>query len=84
MFKILDHLYYRYSELFFQVDSLSPPLLFDFYHVPSPGELFPAFLFCLNCCVWDALSEGWNIMVPLNCGVFSPCIGFYQCLVKFS
>ena len=69
--------------ILFQVDSLSP-LLFDFYHVPSRGELFPAFSFCLHCCVWDAFSEGWNIMVPFNCGVFSLWMGFYQCLVKVS
>jgi len=36
----LDHFYYHYSELFFQVDSLSLPLLF--------GLLGIMFLYLLN------------------------------------
>ena len=64
----MDHLYYYYSEFFFQVDSLSPPLLFGLvgiYHVPLPVEYFSAFSFCLDCCVWGACSIGWQFVVPL-------------------
>ena len=70
----------------FQVESLSP-LLFGFvgfYHVPSPVEYFSAFSFCLDCCIWDALSTGWMFMIPLNCGVCSLWVGLDQWLVKVS
>jgi len=52
--------------------------LFDlvgFYHVPSPAEYFSAFsflffsfffFFFFDCCVLDALSSGWKLMVPFN------------------
>ena len=69
----------------FQVDSLSPPLLFGFvgiYHVPLPAEYFSAFSFCLDCCVWIALSAGWKFIVPLNCGVCSLWVGLDRWLVK--
>ena len=33
------------------------------YHVPLPAEYFPAFSFCLNCCVWGALSVSWKFVV---------------------
>ena len=52
----------------FQVDSLSPPLWFGlvgFYHASSPAEYFSAFSFCLDCCVWGALSVGWNFVALL-------------------
>ena len=43
----MDHLYYHYSEFFFQIDSLSSPLLFGLvgiYHVPLPAEYFSALI----------------------------------------
>jgi len=46
----------------------SPPFLFGLvgvYHVPLSAEYFSAFSFCLDCCVWGALSVGWKFMVPL-------------------
>ena len=55
-----------------------------FYHVPSPAEYFSAFSFCLDCCVWDALSSGWTFMVPLNCGVCSLWVGLDQWVVEVS
>ena len=64
--------------ILFQVDSLSPLLLFGlvgFYHIFSPAEYFSAFSFCLDCCIWGALSAGWKFMVPLNCGVCSLWVG---------
>ena len=33
--------------------------------------------FCLDCCVWGALSAGWKFMVPFNCGVCS--LGLMAC-----
>ena len=36
-----------------------------FYYVPLPAEYFSAFSFCLDCCVWGALSVGWKFVVPL-------------------
>ena len=56
--------------ILFQVDSLFPPLLFGLvgiYHVPLPAEYFPAFSFCLNCCVWGVLSVPWKFVVLLYC-----------------
>ena len=47
--------------ILFQIDSLSPPLLFGLvgiYHVPSPVEYLSAFSFFSDCCVWGALSSG--------------------------
>jgi len=47
--------------ILFQVDSLSPPLLFclvGFYHVSSPAEYFSAFSFCLVSYIWGLLSAG--------------------------
>ena len=64
--------------MLFQVDSLSPPLLFGFvgiYHVPLPAKYFSAFSFYLNCCVWGALSVGWKSVVPLYCGARSLWMG---------
>ena len=73
--------------ILFQVDSLSPPLLFDLggtYHVPLPVEYFSAFSFCLDCCVWGTLSVGWMFKVPLYCGVCSLWVGLDWWLVKIS
>ena len=53
-----------------------------FYHVYSPAEYFSAFSFCLDCCVWVALSAGWKFTVPLNCGVCSLWVGLDWWLVK--
>ena len=41
------------------------------YHVPLPAEYFYAFSFCLDCCVWGALSVGWKFVVPLYGGACS-------------
>ena len=49
--------------------------LVGIYHVTSPAEHFSAFLFCLDCCVWGALSVGWMIIVPLYCGVWLLWVG---------
>ena len=45
----------------FQIDSLSPSLLFGFvgfYHFPLLAGYFSTFSFCLVCCVWGLLSTG--------------------------
>ena len=71
----------------FQVDSLSPPLLFGFvgiYHVLLPAEYFSAFSFCLNCCVWGGVSVCWKFVVPLYCGGSSLWVGLDDWLVKVS
>ena len=71
--------------IIFQVDSLSPPLLFDFvgiYHVPLPAEYFSAFSSCLGCCVWSGLSVCWKFVVPLYCGGSSLWVGLDEWLVK--
>ena len=34
--------------------------LLGVYHVPSPAKYFSTFSFCLDCCVWGALSAGWK------------------------
>ena len=72
---------------FFQLDSLPPPLWFGlvgFYHVPSNYGCFSAFSFCLDCCIWCALSANWKCMVPLNCEVCSLWVGSEQWLVNVS
>ena len=73
--------------ILFQVDSLSPPLLFalvGFYHVPLPTEYFSAFSSCLGCCVWGGLSVCWKFVVPFYCGGSSLWVGLDKCLVKVS
>ena len=73
--------------MLFQIDSLSPPLLFGlvgFYHVPLPGEYFSAFSSCLGCCVWGGLSLWWQFVVPLYCGGSSLWVGLDVWLVKVS
>ena len=70
---------------FFQVDSLSPPLLFGlvgFYHVPLSAEYFSVFSSCLGCCVWGDLSVCWKFVVPLYCGVSPLWVGLEEWLVK--
>ena len=50
--------------ILFQVDSLSPPLLFGLvgiYHVPLPTEYFSAFSTCLLCL-------GWSFSILAVCG----------------
>ena len=42
----------------FQVDSLSPPLLFGLVGT-LPAEYFSAFSSSLDCCVWGGLSVCW-------------------------
>ena len=67
---------------YFQVDSLSPPLLFGLvgiYHVPLSAEHSSAFSFCLDCCVWGALSVGWNFVVPLYIVETAPCGWGWTC-----
>ena len=54
------------------------------YHVPLPDEYFSAFSFCLDCCVWGALSVGWKFVVPLYCGACSLWVGLDEWLVKVS
>ena len=47
--------------ILFQIDSLSPSLLFGFvgfYHFPLLAGYFSTFSFCLVCCVWGPLSAG--------------------------
>ena len=39
-------------------------------HVPSPAEYFSAFLFCLDYCVWGALSAGWFLLIVKS----APCV----------
>ena len=75
--------------ILFQVDSLSPPLLFDLvgiYHVPllSCFRYFSACSSCLNCCVWGGLSVFWQFVVPLYCGGSSLWVGLDEWLVKVS
>ena len=50
------------------------------YRVPLPAEYFSAFSLCLDCCVWGALSVGWNscflfIVEPAPGG----CVGLVAC-----
>ena len=73
--------------ILFQVDSLSPPLLFDLvgiYHVTLPAEYFFAFSCCLDCCVWGGLSVCWKFAVPLYFGGSSLWVGLDEWLVKVS
>ena len=73
--------------ILFQLDSLSPPLLFglvDFYNVPLPAGYFSAFSSCLGCCFWGALSECWRFVVPLYCGGSCIWVGLDEWLVKVS
>ena len=73
--------------ILFQIDYLSPPLLFGFmgiYHVPLPAEYFSAFLSCLDYCVWGGLSVFWQFVVPLYCGGSSLWVGLDQWVVKVS
>ena len=72
---------------FFQLDSLSPPLLFGlvgFYHVPLPSEYFSVFSSCLGCCVWDGLSVYWKFVVTPYSGNSSLWVGLDEWLVKGS
>ena len=58
----MDHFHYHYLE-FFQVDSLSLPLLFGLvgiYPVPLPAGYSSVSLSCLCCCVWGDLSVFWQ------------------------
>ena len=73
--------------ILFQVDSLSPPVLFglvDFYHVPSLAGYFSVFSFCSAFWVWGALSSSWKVVIPFICGFFSMWVGLDQWLVKAS
>ena len=67
--KILDYLYYHYSE-FFQVSCLSLlylVVLLGFYFVPSSETYSSAVSFYLTCCVCSL--TGCRIIVPLASGV---------------
>jgi len=69
------------------VDYLFLPRLFclvALYHIPSSAVYFSVFSFGLIYWVWGLLSAGWKVVVPLNCGVYSPWVGWDQCLVKVS
>ena len=69
------------------MDSLSPPLWFGLvgiYHVPLPDEYSSAFSFCLDCCVWGALSVGLKFLVPIYCGACSLWVGLNWWFVKVS
>ena len=51
--------------IFYQVDSLSLPLLFGLvgiYPVPLPAGYFSASSSCLYCCVWGGLSSFWQFV----------------------
>ena len=51
--------------IFYQVDSLSLPLLFDLvgiYPVPLPAGYFSVSSSCLYCCVWVGLSVFWQFV----------------------
>ena len=70
-----------------QVDSLSPPLLFDLvgiFHVPLPVGYFSAFSSCLDRCVWSGLSVFWWSVVPFYCGGFTQWVGLDDWFVKVS
>lgn len=54
------------------------------YDIPSSAVYFSVFSFGLTYWVWGLLSAGWKVVVPLNCGVYSPWVGWDQCLVKVS
>jgi len=72
---------------FFQVDSLSLPLLFGLvgtYNVPLPAEYFSAFSSCLDCCVWGGLSVCWKFVVPIYCGGCSLWVGLDEWFIKVS
>ena len=73
--------------MLFQIDSLSPPLLFGLvciYHIPLPDEYLSAFSSCFDCCVWDGLTVCWKFVVPLYCGGSSLWVGLDEWLVKIS
>ena len=69
------------------MDSLSPPLSFGLvgtYHVPLSAKYFSAFSFCLDCCVYSALSVGWKFVVPIYYEGSSLWVGMDEWLVKVS
>ena len=69
--------------ILFQLNCLFSLHLFglvDFYHVSSSAVCFSVFSFCLTYCVLSLFSTGLNIVVPLNCGICSPWVGFNQCI----
>jgi len=73
--------------ILFQVNSLSPSLLFGLvgiYYVPLPAEYFSAFSSYLDCCVWGGLSVCWKFVFPLYCGGSSLWVGLDEWLVKVS
>ena len=73
--------------ILFQIDYLSPPLLFGLvgiFHVPLPPGYFSAFSSCLDSCVWSGLSVFWWPVVPFYCGGFSQWVVLHVWLVKVS
>ena len=73
--------------ILFQVDSLSPHLLFDLvviFHVPLPVGYFSAFSSCLDFCIWNGLYVFWKSVVPFCCGGFTQWVGLDDWLVKVS
>ena len=73
--------------MLFQVDSLSPCLLFDLvgiFHVPLLVGHFSAFSSCLDCCVWSGFSVFCWSVVSFYCGDFTQCVGLDNWLVKVS
>ena len=85
--KILDYLYYHYSEFFFQGDCLSLfhlVVLLGFYLVPSSGIYFSAVSFCLTFCVCGLRSAGCQIVVLASGVCLNPWLRLVQGLVQAS
>ena len=88
--KILDHLYYHYSQFFFRrlLIFYSSVWSFEFCHVASSSECCCVFSFCSIYCVWFLLSANWKFIVPLSCEDCPshppPWVWLDQCLVNIS
>ena len=83
--KILDYLYYHFSEYFSGRLSFSPLFVW------SSGFLPCSFIYYLSLSfhlvwftVWSLLSEACQVIVPLTFGLCSQWMGIYQCLMKIS
>ena len=74
-------------KILFQIDSLSPPPLFDLvsiFHVPLFVGYFSAFSSCLDCCVWSGPSVFCWSVVPFYCEDFTKWVVLDDWLVKVS
>ena len=81
--KILDHLYYHYSEFFFKQTAyvLSVCLvLLVFYHAPSSTLCFSVFSFCLINVFGVSFPPLARVQVPFTCEVCSPGWGWTSVL----